>query len=108
MDYDECIYNRVEMTIPRKDARYQEFGRDVLRLIQKYPDLLIGYDAEIILDDILDDDESWNVLKSELFKGYPYSECGERDGYLCYDARPDEAQKCIEDVYGVAQQAPSR
>lgn len=71
---DMQIYNKIELTIGSEDRRFAEFGQDILRVIQKYGDLLIGYDAEDVrADDIV---------------------------VFCYDADANEAAECIKQLFG--------
>jgi len=78
--HDYVIYNKIELTIRRGDHRTKAFGRDVLRLIEEYPDMLIAYQAELL---------------------YENAPAGVEDEDLCYEADAEESRKCIEETYGI-------
>ncbi len=72
---DIRIYNRIEFTIDGEDRRLADFGMDMLRIIQTYQDILIGYHAEDV------DEDDINIL--------------------CDDADADGAAKCIMQIFGI-------
>ncbi len=72
---DIRIYNAIVFTINGDDRRFADFGKDMLRMIQKYDDILIGYHAEDV------DEDDINIL--------------------CDDADADGATKCIKQIFGI-------
>ena len=46
------FYNKLELTIKESDERFTQFGRDVDELLQRYQDLIIGYDLEDLVGDV--------------------------------------------------------
>jgi hypothetical protein len=73
------VYNRLEFTIPTDDARFAQFGKDLLKLIEDYSDVLIGYQAECI-DETSDQPET-----------------------ICEDAGSDEAVSTIPEIFRFAE-----
>lgn len=75
MQHDDRIYNKIEFSIPRGYVRFEDFGRDLLQLIQKYQYQLIGYKAERINDngDDRNDVDASNSYSEVLFKESPFS-----------------------------------
>ena len=73
------IYNRLEFAIPTDDARYSQFGKDILELIEDYSDVLIGYQAEGI------------------------GETSNQPETICEDAGSDEAVSIIPEIFRFAE-----
>ena len=46
------FYNKLELTIKESDERFTQFGRDVYEFLQRYQDLIIGYDLEDLVGDV--------------------------------------------------------
>ena len=46
------FYNKLELTIKESDERFTQFGRDVDEFLQRYQDLIIGYDLEDLVGDV--------------------------------------------------------
>ncbi len=69
------IYSAIEFTINGDDRRLADFGKDMLRMIQTYDDILIGYHAEDV------DGDDINIL--------------------CDDADADWATACIKQIFGI-------
>jgi hypothetical protein len=68
----KSFYNKLELTIEESDDRFTQFGRDVDELLQRYQDLIIGYDLEDLDGDV----------------------------YHCYDEGYERAEPRLREVYG--------
>jgi len=105
VQHDDRIYNKIEFSIPRGYVRFEDFGRDLLQLIQKYQYQLIGYQAERINDNGGDrnDADASNIYSEVLFKESPFSDTasGMEEEVLCEDGDAEEARRCIEEIYGI-------
>jgi hypothetical protein len=66
------FYNKLELTIKESDERFTQFGRDVDELLQRYQDLIIGYDLEDLDGDV----------------------------YHCYDDNYERSEPRLREVYG--------
>ncbi|MGC6448515.1 MAG: hypothetical protein ACON5J_18955 [Rubripirellula sp.] len=105
MQHDDRIYNKIEFSIPRGYVRFEDFGRDLLQLIQKYQYQLVGYQAELVNDDGGDSNvvDASSIYSEALFKESPFfdSAGGMEEQVLCEDGDADEARRCIEEIYGI-------
>lgn len=50
MAESRVFYNKLELTIKDDDERFLQFGKDVSELLQRYQDIIIGYDLEELTD----------------------------------------------------------